>query len=565
MAEGGKKELLRQIPRVKLWLVLVLTLAFSGVLLVGAHLTHSLTLRVEAYHGLYNVLTLCGCLLTMKVSSGPQSLHNTFGWARLEVLSMLTTLLFFTALCFSVTIESVQTALHVGHQDAMHHPLPVLALGGVGLALNALVFFLIGGYTHHQGCFLEMRDSGSVWVGRQVTEEAVQAGRRTLSSRDCIAGGNRPQKARQRFKEVVRDTCGLVIMEVCAAFVHWDNGGSVALYIDPALAVTSAALLIWLSLPYGKECCHILLQTIPGHIDVELFQRRVMKEFPALVNIHHLHIWTFTPSKVVATAHVVFPSTRVYLATKAPLREFFLDEGITQVTIQPEYPSTQASGEPEEDASACLLRCKQEQCHERECCFSCAPQPLLTSITSSSSSSSSPSQGARRRVTPTGDGGGGGDGVSDGGEAAARLGNSPAESDSGGDGGGGTKEAEESQENTMGTTDETPTPPAPEIPPTTTPPPSPISVSKLTITTTTTQPQEGQGGTSENTTEYYAVYSTYAEEDGTHEPLLRTSPNQDTPSHRSSVEQDGAGGNSNRRDTVEEQTERTCLLPRHNT
>lgn len=393
MAEG-KKDLLRQIPRVKLWLVLMLTLAFAAVLLVAAHLTHSLTLRIEAYHALYNVLTLCGCLLTMKVSSGPQSLHNTFGWARLEVLSMITTLLFFTALCFSVSIESVQTALHVGHQDAMHHPLPVMALGAVGLALNALVFFLIGGYTHHQGCFLEMRDSGSVWVGRQVTQEAVQAGRRTLSS-TSLAGSNRRQRARQLCKEVVRDTCGLVVMEVCAALVYWDDGGTVAKYIDPALAVASAALLVWLSHPYGKECCHILLQTIPGHIDVENFQKRVMKEFPEIVNVHHLHIWTFTPDKVVATAHVVFASPRIYLATKAALRQFFLDEGITQVTIQPECLTAQPGTVV--DPSACLLRCKHEHCREKECCLSCSPHPLLTSVTSSG--------GTRHRATAGDDAG----------------------------------------------------------------------------------------------------------------------------------------------------------------
>lgn len=41
-----------------------------------------------------------------------------------------------------------------------------------------------------------------------MTEEAVQAGRRTLSSRDCIAGGNTPQRAQQRVKEVLRDACG---------------------------------------------------------------------------------------------------------------------------------------------------------------------------------------------------------------------------------------------------------------------------------------------------------------------------------------------------------------------
>ncbi|KAG7164829.1 Zinc transporter 1-like 2 [Homarus americanus] len=314
-----KADLLHHIPRVKLGVVLVLTLAFTVVLLGASHLTHSLTLRIEAYHALYNLLSLIGCLLTMKLCSGPQSLHNTFGWARLEVLSMLTTQIFLTALCFSVATETIQTAVHAGHQDAMHHPLSVMALGAVGWSLNALVFCLIG---------------------------------------------------------------GLVVVVLCAAVVHWDNGGTVALYIDPALAVTSVALLMWFSYPYGKECCHILLQTIPGHIDVENFQARILEEFPAIVNIHHLHIWTFTPSKVVATAHVVFTSPRVYLSTQGSLKQFFLDEGVTKVTLQPEYMTRQPGPSPHD--AVCLLRCQHQDCHERECCRSCTHHPLLTSVTSHS-------------------------------------------------------------------------------------------------------------------------------------------------------------------------------------
>ncbi|XP_069170549.1 proton-coupled zinc antiporter SLC30A1 isoform X2 [Procambarus clarkii] len=376
-----KSNLLSSIPRVKLWVVLVLTLVFTVVLLGASHLTHSLTLRVEAYHTLYNLLSLIGCLLTMKLCSGPQSLHNTFGWARLEVLSMLTTQLFLTALCFSAAIDSVQTAVHVGHQDAMHHPLKVMALGAVGGGLNALVFCLIGGYTHHQGCFLEMRDSGSVWVGRQVTQEAVQAGRRMLSSSNLRAGSSRPiSRIRQVINEVLRDNCGLVMVEVCAAVVYWDDGGTVALYIDPALAVTSAALLMWFSYPYGRECCHILLQTIPGHIDVEAFQVRILEQFPAVVNIHHLHIWTFTPTKVVATAHVVFKNPRVYLSVKDILRDFFVDEGVTQVTLQPEYMTREPGASPED--GVCLLRCEDQDCHERECCRSCPHHPLLLGVSS---------------------------------------------------------------------------------------------------------------------------------------------------------------------------------------
>lgn len=44
---------------------------------------------------------------------------------------------------------------------------------------------------------------------------------------------------------------GVVLVMVCATVVYWDNGGTIALYIDPALAVTSAAILMWFSYPYG--------------------------------------------------------------------------------------------------------------------------------------------------------------------------------------------------------------------------------------------------------------------------------------------------------------------------
>lgn len=150
-------------------------------------------------------------------------------------------------------------------------------------------------------------------------------------------------------------------------------------------------------------------------------------------------------------------------------------------------------------------------------------------------------------------------------------GGAPAESGSG-DGNGGTKGAEGKQEITTGPTDQPAPAPPSEIPPTTTPPPSPTSVTKLTITgttqLTTTQPQEDHSGASEeNAVEYHAVYPTYAEEDGTNEPLLRKSPGQDTSSHRTSADQDGAGGNTNTtEEQTEELTERTCLfLPDPNT
>ena len=53
---------------IRLWVVVIMTLVLCTALMVAAHLTHSLTLRVEAYHSLYNLFSLAGSLLSLKVS-----------------------------------------------------------------------------------------------------------------------------------------------------------------------------------------------------------------------------------------------------------------------------------------------------------------------------------------------------------------------------------------------------------------------------------------------------------------------------------------------------------------
>ena len=48
--------------------VLVASVALFLVQIVMSHLTHSLTLLVAAYHMLYNIFSLIGCIATIKVS-----------------------------------------------------------------------------------------------------------------------------------------------------------------------------------------------------------------------------------------------------------------------------------------------------------------------------------------------------------------------------------------------------------------------------------------------------------------------------------------------------------------
>lgn len=81
----------------------------------------------------------------------------------------------------------------------------------------------------------------------------------------------------------------------------------------------------------------ILLQTTPAHIDVVELKAKLKRAFPSVVNIHDVHVWALTPDKVISTAHLVFMNESVYLGVKDPINQFFLDQGITRVTVQPEF------------------------------------------------------------------------------------------------------------------------------------------------------------------------------------------------------------------------------------
>lgn len=62
------KDFFRKIQPVQLYVVLTLTVLFFIVELIVSHLTHALTLLMDSYHMLCNILALVGCITTIKVS-----------------------------------------------------------------------------------------------------------------------------------------------------------------------------------------------------------------------------------------------------------------------------------------------------------------------------------------------------------------------------------------------------------------------------------------------------------------------------------------------------------------
>ena len=99
------KQLENVVPATYLVLVLSLTAIITLAELVLAQLTHCISLLVLVHQNIYNCLTLIvTCVTRWK---GEESLVNTFGWRRMEVVGSLSSLIFLFSLCFATAIGKV--------------------------------------------------------------------------------------------------------------------------------------------------------------------------------------------------------------------------------------------------------------------------------------------------------------------------------------------------------------------------------------------------------------------------------------------------------------------------
>lgn len=121
-----------------------------------------------------------------------------------------------------------------------------------------------------------------------------------------------------------------------------------------------------------KESGLILLQTIPATIDIDVFKTDLLKSFTEILNVHDLHIWQLTSSKLVSTAHIIFEDHATYCGIMDDVVNYFNEQGITIVTIQPEFLSdcsiAAKSKITTRTCEYCLMSCKDVNCHPKICC-----------------------------------------------------------------------------------------------------------------------------------------------------------------------------------------------------
>lgn len=221
---------------------------------VGAVVTGSLSLVVDAGHLLTDAGGLGLALLAARLVRRPATSRRTYGLARAEVLSATVQAAVLLAVGLVVLVEGIQRLVHP----------PAIAsgtlavFGVVGLVGNVVALVVLG------------RGSG--------TDLTVRAA----------------------FLEVLNDALGsaaVVLAAVVIALTGWTRADAVAAIVIGVLIVPRTVRLL-------VETVDVLLESVPRGLDLDAVRTHLL-EVPHVRAVHDLHVTLVSSSLPVLTAHVV--------------------------------------------------------------------------------------------------------------------------------------------------------------------------------------------------------------------------------------------------------------------
>ncbi|MBK9517110.1 MAG: cation transporter [Anaeromyxobacter sp.] len=271
---------------------LAVSLALTATIMVaeavGGWLSGSLALISDAGHMLTDSGALFLALVAAWLATRLPDDRRTYGWRRAEVLAAQVNVGALIGLTGFIAWEAIDRL----RGAAQPVQLGLMAgVAGLGLGANLAILAVL---RHEQGL-----------------------------------------NARSAFLHVLSDTISSVAILVGAA-VMWLRPAWT--WIDPVLSLCIAALISWGAFRLIREITDILMESVPGHIDVGEVERGMAAAAPGVVAVHDLHIWTISSGLYALSAHVVVEAVAVgrndeiLTAVKETLRRrFHIDHATIQI------------------------------------------------------------------------------------------------------------------------------------------------------------------------------------------------------------------------------------------
>jgi cobalt-zinc-cadmium efflux system protein len=281
----------RSASRRALVAVLVLTLSFTVVEVVGGILTGSLALLADAGHMVSDVLAIGLALGAISLARRPSSARRSFGFQRAEILAAFVNGLALVLVSGWIVWEAI------GRIDD-----PPEILGGwmllvalAGLAVNAGAAAIL-----------------------------IRSGRESLN-------------VEAAFRHVVADllgSAGVLVAALVILLTGWDA-------VDPIVSIAIAVLILASAWGVLRDSTAILMEQTPSGIDADEVARAIV-EVPGVTSVHDLHVWRITSGFDALSAHVLVSRGEDCHGLRRDIERAIAERfGITHTTLQVDHDAAE--------------------------------------------------------------------------------------------------------------------------------------------------------------------------------------------------------------------------------
>jgi cobalt-zinc-cadmium efflux system protein len=264
---------------------LAVTALLVALELVGGFLGRSVSLLSDALHNLTDIPPMVLSWLAIRWSQRPPTTEKTYGYSRTGILAAFTNAILLAVAGAWILYESAERLLH-----------PVSVETGWMLWVAAFALVVNGGITL-----------------------SLVRGRRDLNIRAIVL---------HNFGDALSNVAILA-----GALAIRITG---ALWVDAALGIAIAALVLWSSYSILRESSHVLLEGMPRELKLEDVARAMLR-VDAVKEVHDIHVWTLGTDLHALSCHIRIPdmhmdqSEHILAAVQEVLAHDF---GIAHTTIQ---------------------------------------------------------------------------------------------------------------------------------------------------------------------------------------------------------------------------------------
>jgi cobalt-zinc-cadmium efflux system protein len=286
---------------------LIATIAYVVLTLVAGLRAHSLALVSEAGHNASDALAIVVSFVAVWFQTRPPTDQKTFGYQRAGVLAAFLNALTLIVIAGWVALEAV----HRFNAPTAVQPRIMMFVAAAGVLMNGLIAAMLWRVSHDvniRSVFIHMLGD-------------------TLSTAAVIVGG-------------------LVILLTGRT------------WIDPALSIAIAALILWSSISIVRETLNILLEGTPRGISlIEI--RSTLAAIDGVEDVHDLHVWSLGSNTHALASHITIAdippseSNLILDRINVVLRERFR---IHHTTLQFEHVICEV-------AHGCLVSVEQSETH----------------------------------------------------------------------------------------------------------------------------------------------------------------------------------------------------------